>query len=248
MPPYDDFKDTTHLEEAAARRLHHRARNRGEHHRRRLPRARQGRPRVRKSRDRTQPGRRDRRGRHRQAADDHDRSAPTAGRRTRMTSKRGITGRRALGHDHPRPPRPVPQGHGADVAAARPEGGHPRLRHRQDQRGVFTGRHQAHAAHGQAAHRPAHQPRREHRFQGLPASRERHRLRVRGHRPALLQRQPARWRAVRHHRRAAGLPAALRPECARLRALPPRGHRHRALGAPAGFPAPGQGRRSGSGS
>ena len=40
------------------------------------------------------------------------------------------------------------------------------------------------------------------------------------------------------HQRRAGLPAPLRAQGAPVRALPPRGHRPRALGAPAGLPAP----------
>ena len=45
---------------------------------------------------------------------------------------------------------------------------------------------------------------------------------------------------VRPDRRAAGLPAPLRPQGAPVRALPPRGQRPRALGPPAGLPAPDQ--------
>ncbi len=43
---------------------------------------------------------------------------------------------------------------------------------------------------------------------------------------------------VRPDRRPAGLPAPLRPQGAPVRALPPRGQRPRALGPPAGLPAP----------
>ena len=47
--------------------------------------------------------------------------------------------------------------------------------------------------------------------------------------------------AVRRDQRPGGLPEAVRLEVAGLRALPPRRRRPRALGAPAGLPAPGQG-------
>ena len=47
--------------------------------------------------------------------------------------------------------------------------------------------------------------------------------------------------AVRRDQRPRGLPEAVRLEVAGLRALPPRRRRPRALGAPAGLPAPGQG-------
>ena len=47
-------------------------------------------------------------------------------------------------------------------------------------------------------------------------------------------------RRVLVHQRPAGLPAAVRPQGAPVRALPPRGHRPRARRAPAGLPAPGQ--------
>ena len=47
--------------------------------------------------------------------------------------------------------------------------------------------------------------------------------------------------AVRRDRHPARLPAAVRPEGARLRALPPRRHGPRARRAPAGLPAPRQG-------
>ena len=40
----------------------------------------------------------------------------------------------ALGHDHPRPPRPGQGGDRGHVGPARPQGRDPRLRHRQDQR------------------------------------------------------------------------------------------------------------------
>ena len=80
---------------------------------------------------RAQARRRPRRDRSGQAADDHAASAPTAGPKRRPTAARH---RRALGHDHPRPPRPREEGHRADVAAARPQGRDPRPRHRQDQR------------------------------------------------------------------------------------------------------------------
>ena len=49
---------------------------------------------------------------------------------------------------------------------------------------------QAHARDGQAAHRPADQPRDQRDLQGLLARGERDRLRVHGRRPRLLQRQP----------------------------------------------------------
>ena len=47
--------------------------------------------------------------------------------------------------------------------------------------------------------------------------------------------------AVRRDRRRSPATRAVRPRRARLRALPPRGHRPRARRAPAGLPAPGQG-------
>ena len=113
----------------------------------------------------------------------------------------------------------------------------PGPRHRQDQRRLRAGRARAHARRPSSSS-PAcainhvinvH-------FGGFWRGGQRRRLRLRRHRPALLQRLGR----VRVHRRPAGLPAHVRAQGAPVRALPPRGHRPRARGAPAGLPAPGQ--------
>ena len=84
------------------------------------------------------------------------------------------------------------------------------------------------------------QPRRQRRLRRLPRGRRRDRLRVRRHRPQLLQRQQRAASATPRSTssRATRSCAAGR---ARLRPLPPRGHRPRPRRAPAGLPPPGQG-------
>ena len=57
----------------------------------------------------------------------------------------------ALGHDHPRAPRPATRRDRADVAAARPQGQDPRPRHGQDQRRLRARRPAPDAQDGQAA-------------------------------------------------------------------------------------------------
>ena len=167
------------------------------------------------------------RGRPGQAADD---PAAGLGPPARRRQGRRRRHRRALGHDHPGPAGPGPQGHRADEPAARPARPDPRPRHGQDQRGVRARRPGADPAHGQGADRPADQPRGQRRLQGLRGSGQRDRLHLRGRGPALLQRH----RRVRLHQRALRLPAPVRAAGARVRALPPRGHRPGARRAPAG--------------
>ena len=75
-------------------------------------------------------------------------------------------------------------------------------------------------------------------FARLPARDRLHRLRLRRHRPRLLQR-PGRARRLRGDRHRPRLPEAVRQGRARLRALPPRRQRSRARRPPAGLPAPG---------
>ena len=71
------------------------------------------------------------------------------------------------------------------------------------------------------------QPHRPGRLRRLPQGRQLHRLRLRRHRPRLLQRQLGR-RELRDDRRQPGLPEAQGPGRARLRPLPPRRQRPRA--------------------
>ena len=108
--------------------------------------------------------------------------------------------------------------------------------HRQDQRGLRLRRSEAHAPDREAARRALDQPRDQRGLRRLLAGRERRRLRLRRHRPALLQRQCR----VHLHRRPGRLPASVRAPGPAVRALPPRGQRPRALCPTAGLPAPGQ--------
>ena len=101
-------------------------------------------------------------------------------------------------------------------------------------------RAEARGADGQGAARHPDQPRRQRELRRLPARGQPPRLRLRRHRPALLQR-PRRPGRLRDDRPQARLPEALRPGLAGLRALPPHRRRLRARRAPAGLPAPGQG-------
>ena len=82
------------------------------------------------------------------------------------------------------------------------------------------------------------QPRDHDRLRRLPQGDRLHRLRLRRHRPRLLQR-PGRPRRLRGDRHRPRLPEAVRQGRARLRALPPHRQRPRARRAPAGLPAPG---------
>ena len=82
----------------------------------------------------------------------------------------------------------------------------PGPRRGQDQRRLRLRRPQAHAEDGEAAHRAAHQPRDQRGLPGLPPGGGRDRLRLRRHRPPLLQRHPR----VRLHQRPARLPEAVR--------------------------------------
>ena len=115
----------------------------------------------------------------------------------------------ALGHDHPRPPRPRQGGDRGDVGAARPQGQDPRPRHGQDQRRVRARRPAPDGQDGQEAVREARpavqdQPRRQRELRRLPQGRQLHRRRLRRHRPPLLQRQHA---AARTTRRSTSTPA-----------------------------------------
>ena len=95
---------------------------------------------------------------------------------------------------------------------------------------------------GQAAHRHRrHQPRRQRQLHRLRRRRQLDRLRVRGRRPPLLplERGTGAGRAVRGDRHPRRLPAHVRPERPRVRALQARRQRPRARGPPAGVPAPG---------
>ena len=96
---------------------------------------------------------------------------------------------RALRHDDPGAARPEEGGDRAAVAAARPQGADPGPRHRQAERRLLRGRHEARAADGQGVHRPARQPRDQRRLRRLQRGGRRDRLRLHRHRPPLLQRQ-----------------------------------------------------------
>ena len=72
---------------------------------------------------------------------------------------------------------PSEKGDRAVVAAARPEGDDPGLRHRQDQRRVLARRAPVDAAHSQEGHRARDQPRGQCELPRLPRGRERARLR-----------------------------------------------------------------------
>ena len=157
----------------------------------------------------------------------------------------GAARRAALGHDDARAPRPeqgdaprcmsLPRdlkveipGHGMDKINAPYSIGGPKLTRR----------------HGQAAHRPADQPRRS--TSTSTASRravERDRLRVLGRGPRLLQRHAPESTYDQHR---AGLPAPVRPGRARSTCATATGHGPRPRRPPAGLPAPGQaaGRRA----
>ena len=106
--------------------------------------------------------------RRRRAADDPDPRLRPAATRTRKTGRRA-----ALGHDHARPPRPGQARDGGDVDPARPQGRHPRPRHRQDQRRLRARRPAPDAQDGQEAvsTRAAvqDQPRRQRQLRRLPA-------------------------------------------------------------------------------
>ena len=85
----------------------------------------------------------------------------------------------------------------------------------QDQRRLRARRPAPDGQDGQEAVRDAgpavqDQPRRQRRLRRLPQGRQLHRLRLRRHRPRLLQRQLGR-RELRHDRRQPGLPEAQRP-------------------------------------
>ena len=75
-------------------------------------------------------------------------------------------------------------------------------------------------------------------FGGFQRGDRLHRLRLRRHRPRLLQRQHG-SRRLRGDRHRPGLPEALRQGRAGLRPLPPQRQRPRPRRAPAGLPAPG---------
>ena len=120
--------------------------------------------------------------RERQPADDHDRRLRPPPRRQEARPEA------ALGHDHPGAHRPR-QGSRAAVAAARPEGRDPRPRHRQAERRLHAGRAEALDQDGQEPHRARDQPLRRRQLPRLRRGRERARLRVRRHRPPLLQQQ-----------------------------------------------------------
>ena len=88
---------------------------------------------------------------------------------------------------------------------------------------------------------PRDQPLRRRQLPRLRGGRQRARLRIRRHRPPLLQQQRGAGlrRELRGDQREARLPEDVRRARARVRALPPHRQRHRARRAPAGLPAPG---------
>ncbi len=152
-----------------------------------------------------------------------------------------------LGHDDAAPPRPRQGPDLDDVDPARPEGRNPRLRDRQVQRSVFLRRHEADPADGQGADRAADQPRRQRRLPRLrPGASTRSAASTSTSTAATTTPTSAAARTVRRNQRPTRLPADLRQEGARLRALPPYRHRHRPLGPPAGLPRarPARGSRS----
>ena len=152
--------------------------------------------------------------------------------------------RRAVGHDDAGPAGSEVQRHDRALDPARPARDDPRPRHRQDQLRLRPGRPRPDHADGLGAAEHAgealpRQPRDRGQLPRLPRRGRRHQLRLRRRRPPLLPLQPRRADrpALGGDQRAARLPEAVRPEGARLRALPPPRQRHRARRAPAGLPA-----------
>ena len=157
---------------------------------------------------------RDRPRRGGQAADDHDPRLRPALRRQEARAEA------ALGHDHARPPGPGQGRDRGDVDPARPaRSTSPGSAAGQDQRApTRTAASAADAADGQAAALDARaavqdQPRHHRRLQRLPPGGRLHRLRLRRHRPPLLQRPR---RAAAATRRSTSTPAT-RSSAARTR-------------------------------
>ena len=139
----------------------------------------------------------------------------------------------ALGHDHPRPPRPRQGGDRGDVGPARPQGRHPRLRRPDKINAAYAlggPRLTVKTVKSCSQARPAvqDQPRRQRELRRLPQGRQLHRRRLRRHRPPLLQRQHGggeNYATIDVH---PGYQKLMGKRRARLRPLPPRRQRPRA--------------------